>query len=293
MRKAHAQDLRQVREYVLTQSPLGEVVKSVEKVSEQALGERRYDIYDVRTRRQRWWVITNLTNLYSQRDFPSMDQAFSFHLGLMERLMARDQPWGGREEQDRLAGAWRRWGQASEAMGSADEAEDFQAIGVRLREALLSFVHDVSSPTMVPRGTEPPKRSDFIHWTEHILDHIAPGPSNERVRSYLKDQAKAIWELANWLTHAKNAVRMDATLAVEGTGHALFALGMALIRQEKGVPDRCPQCASYRVTRDWRPEFGPEHEYVTRCEACDWDDLPTGAEPDWQKVPQFLRPQGA
>lgn len=293
MKKAHEQEERAIREYVLSQSPAGEIVRSAEKVATERIGERRYEIWDVRTRRQRWWVITNPTNLYLQRDMPSMDQAFSFHLGLMERVMARQEPWGGKEEQDRLAGAWRRWSQASEAMDAADEAEDFQAIGMRCRESLLSFVHGVSDRAMVPAGEDPPKRSDFVHWTEYIANHVAAGASSERVRGYLKELAKVTWELVNWLTHAKNAVRMDAILAVEGTGHTLFAFGMAIVRKEQGVPDRCPQCASYRVTRDWRPEFAPDHEYVTRCEACDWEDLPPGAEPDWGQVPEWLQPPAA
>ena len=78
MKKAHEQDLRAIREYVLTQTPPGEVVKSVEKVAEHSLGERRYEIHNVATRRERWWVITNLTNLYSQRDYPTMDVVSPF-----------------------------------------------------------------------------------------------------------------------------------------------------------------------------------------------------------------------
>jgi hypothetical protein len=58
---------------------------------------------------------------------------------------------------------------------------------------------------------------------------------------------------------------------------------------ERGIPDRCPQCGSYRITRDWRPEYGPEHEYVTRCEACEWEDLPDAAEPDWDQAPELVK----
>lgn len=41
-------------------------------------------------------------NLYTQRDFPSMDKAFSFHLGLMLRVMAKNDPEASAEEQNRL-----------------------------------------------------------------------------------------------------------------------------------------------------------------------------------------------
>lgn len=288
--RADEQEERNIREYVLTESPDGEVVRSAEKVHTEHVGATTYDIWDVRTRRQRWWVITNPTNLYLQRDVPSMDQALTLHIGLMTRMLARQRPWGTSEEQDRSAGAWRRWQQASDAVDKADEAEDFQAIGMRCREALLSFVHEIGDPSMVPEGQPAPKRSDFVHWSELIAEYVAPGSSNERVRGYLKDLAKATWELAQWLTHAKNAVRMDGRLTTEATGHTLFAFDMAIVRKEGRMPDRCPECDSYRITRDWRPEFGPDHEYVTRCEACDWTDLPLGVEPNWELVPEHIRP---
>jgi predicted RNA-binding Zn-ribbon protein involved in translation (DUF1610 family) len=290
--EAHPQDERNIREYVLAESEPGEIVRSAEKVHTEHVAGREYDVWDVRTRRQRWWVITNPTNLYLQRDVPSMDQAITLHIGLTERVMAKQKPWGGQEEQGRLAGAWRRWQQASDAMDAASEAEDFQAVGMRCREALLSFIHGISDPSMVPEAETPPKRSDFIHWSEKIADHVAAGQGNDAVRAYLKNLARASWELAQWLTHAKNAVLMDAKLTTEGTGHTLYAFGLAIIRKEKGVPDRCPQCASYRITRDWRPEFGREHEYVTRCEACEWEEVPVGIAPDWDLVPEYLRPEG-
>ncbi len=268
---APEQDDRAIREYVLAESPEGEVVRSAERIATHRIRGERLDIWDVRTRRQRWWVITNPTNMYLQRDLPSMDQAFTLHLGLRERLAARHpEPWGSAEERDRLAGAWRRWTQASEALDDADEAEAFQAVGMRCREALLSFVHDVSDPQMVPGGEILPKASDLVQWTQYIAGDVAPGKSGERIRSYLKDLARANWDLVNWLTHAKNAVRMDGVLAVEGTGHTLFAFGTAIVRKEKGIPDRCPGCGSYRIVRDSRQEFGPEHGHVSRCEACGW-----------------------
>jgi hypothetical protein len=67
---------------------------------------------------------------------------------------------------------------------------------------------------------------------------------------------------------------------------------MAMIREESGMPDRCPECGSYRLKRDWRPEFGPDHENVTRWEACNWLDLPPGVAADWDLVPEYLRPEG-
>src|SRR4051794_3398607 len=71
---------RRIREYVLMESPRGETIKHAEKVGSHASFGRRQDIWDVHTSKDRWWVITEPTNLYRQRDFKFMDMAFTFHL---------------------------------------------------------------------------------------------------------------------------------------------------------------------------------------------------------------------
>lgn len=127
---------------------------------------------------------------------------------------------------------------------------------------------------MVAEGKEAPKRGDFVGWTGRIADHIAGGSSASRVRSYLKGIANTTWELANWLTHAQNATRFDGEMTVDATGHLLGVFSLALVRFERGQPDRCPQCDSYRLTSDYRPELGGDGAYVTLCEACGWEDAP-------------------
>lgn len=265
---------RAIREYVLLESPRGERVKSAEKVATQRAFGQRWDVWDVYTKNDRWWVITNPTNLYRQADFEHMDMAFTFHLGLRQRLAMRNEPRVEDAERERLAGAFRRWTQAAEALDAAEEAEDFQAVGMRCREALVSFAQDVAKPEMVPAGSEEPKASDFVHWAEHIADWAAPGSRGDRVRGHLKAISKSTWELAGWLTHAKSATRLDGNLSVEATQHTLGQFATAILRKESGEPDRCPQCSSYRVTSDYRPEFGTESGDVERCEACGWEDLP-------------------
>ena len=77
---------------------------------------RKYDGWDVRTNKARFWVITSPTNLYSQKLFPRLDYTLSFHIGLMARVMARDEPKAGALEQMTLPAAWRRWEQAGQAL---------------------------------------------------------------------------------------------------------------------------------------------------------------------------------
>jgi hypothetical protein len=265
---------RAVREYVEVQAR-PEKVTHLEKIKTERLRARVMDVWDVRTTGDRYWVITNPTNLYSQHDFPSMDFTLSFHIGLMERLFARDATSAPDAQQRRLAAAWRRWEQAASALDHADEAEEFQAVGMRCRECLLDFITATAEPRMVQEGQEPPQRGNFLAWSEIIANAVAHGGSAERVRQYLKTVAEQTWQLVSWLTHARNATSADGHLAVAATHHALAAFGVAVIRHERGAPERCPRCSSYRLTIDYRSDLNAE---VMLCEACGWTDSPTSTE---------------
>jgi hypothetical protein len=260
-------DERTIREYVEGQiTP--ERVTHLEKIKTERLrGGRALEVWDVRTRGDRYWVITNPTNIYSQLDFPSLDFTLSFHIGLMTRLFAKEASSGPDAQQPRLAAAWRRWEQAVSALDHADEAEDFQAVGMRCRECLLDLVAATADPAIVPEGQELPQRGNFVAWSEIIANAVAHGGSAERVRQYLKTVAEQTWQLVSWLTHAKNATLADGHLAVDATQNVLSAFGAAVLRHESGAPERCPRCSSYRLTIHYRSDLDAE---VTLCESCGW-----------------------
>ena len=104
-------------------------------------------------------MITNSTNLYSQDDFRSRDEALTFHVGLAVR---------------------------SEAIGPAREAEDYQAIGMRLRECLVSLIGEITNDDLVPKDNDRPKAADFKAWFALFAGYIAAGSSSAKLRSYLK-----------------------------------------------------------------------------------------------------------
>jgi hypothetical protein len=70
------QETQTIRNYVEWQSPK-EKVTYLEKVATEHLFDRKLDAWDVHTDDERYWVITNPTNLYSQKSFPSMDYTLS------------------------------------------------------------------------------------------------------------------------------------------------------------------------------------------------------------------------
>lgn len=47
-------------------------------------------MWDVHTNANRWWVITAPLNLYAQDQFPNMDLALTFHVGLCLRVPRSD-----------------------------------------------------------------------------------------------------------------------------------------------------------------------------------------------------------
>jgi hypothetical protein len=61
-------------------------VEFLQKVYVENIISHQHAVWDVRTNVDRWWVITNPTNLYSQDQFPNMDLALTFHVGLCLRV---------------------------------------------------------------------------------------------------------------------------------------------------------------------------------------------------------------
>lgn len=260
-----------IRGYVEWQSPK-EKVTYLEKVATERLYDRKLDVWDVRTTGERYWVITNPTNLYSQELFPSLDYTLSFHVGVTARMMVSRKRTGADEQQDRLAAAWRRWTQAAEALDRADEAEEFQAVGMRCRECLLAMIRGIASEAMVPAGQAPPKKGDFLHWSELMANALASGSAADEIRGYLKAIAKSTWQLVGWLTHASNAGRLDAHVVLDATESTLAAFGAAVLRRERGAPERCPRCSSYRIASVHVPDLEIDPPYAALCESCGWRD---------------------
>lgn len=227
-----------------------ERVIHLEKVAAELVGPVRHEIWDVHCTSSRWWVVTNPMNLYDQADFKSRDVVLTFHIGLMLRVeYAREREVPIRPSSETLLpGSWRRWQQAFEAYESGDEAESFQAVGVRLRECLLSFIAETCDDALATAGKTPPKGSDFRGWSDLLAGRLATGESAARLRSYLKKMAAETWEYVNWLTHAKNIAPLEesadtmlarwraAGISVArktespiGTSRVCFAIGKSLI----------------------------------------------------------------
>lgn len=262
-------------DYLNSQAPKERVVL-LQKVYSERLNGVTHDIWDVHTDKERWWVITEPTNLYSQKQFPNMDLALTFHVGLSLRIPRTDRQNLTDLPVEPLLGCWREFQQAHDAISIAQEAVDYQAIGVRCRECLLSLIHSVQDATIFPSSAPALKRSDFVGWAEVIADNVLAGASKKARRQLLKSSAKAAWDFVNWLTHSKSAHFHDAEAGLAVTEQTLSLFTTAFIRHIRGVPECCPACGSQRLA----PQRGahssqPEKIYERPvCPACGWTGEP-------------------
>lgn len=275
-------ELDRIRQYVEWQSNKGRPrnrkkvkVVHLELVKSESVFGRRHDAWDVHTNEtdSRWWVITEPTNLYSQHEFPSLDYTISFHIGVMARVASRDAKAGPDAQRDRFKSAWRRLENAHESLDGAAEAEDFQAVGMRCREALVDVAKSLQGAVSLEAGTEEPKAADFKGWLTHLAAHFATGKRNEHVRGYLNNAGKEVWQLASWLTHTATASIHDARIVVEATTAFVTLLGLVVMRHEAGAPQRCPDCESYRLASVYEPDLDIDPPYVNLCESCGWNSF--------------------
>jgi hypothetical protein len=274
--------------YLESQSGPDFQVEHVEKLTSEYVLGQEYDVWDAHTNEGRWWVITNPTNLYSQDDIKSMDVALSFHIGLWSRVMARDTPNSMRRDR-RAQELLRRLDVASESLDRAKEVEDFQAVGMRLRELLLTLTFSLSELVQTAEPTaEHQKAANFKTLADIYARSLAGGKSSERLRSLLKSSSKEAWEYVSWLTHARNAGEQEARIAFSATHQVIEAYLLAVTRTQRGQPQRCPTCTSYRLELV-RSRDG---DWVKLCAACGSEspaDSPQtdvqDAEPSTEKEP--------
>ena len=250
-----------------------ETVKHVERVKTEYILGKTYEIWDVATNKNRWWVITNPTNLYSQKQFPSLDYMISLHVGLTMRIQSR--PEGPNiSDPNQFDEVFRRQEQAKDRFDRAIEAEEYQAVGMQLRECLISLIAVLRQRIELPANVEKPQDANFIGWTNTLMDHLCSGKRNKELRKYMKVTSEKTWQLVNWLTHARNANKTASFVAIDGcdmvVGHYIQLLHM----EQTDRTNTCPQCSSRNIRSHFDISIEPDGAYYDTCGVCDWSSHP-------------------
>lgn len=275
MLPATQEEIDHVTSYMEWQAP-DLTLKMVQKVYAENVLHVQHDVWDVHTDVDRWWVITQPMNLYSQEQFPNMDLALSFHVGLCLRIPRTDRQQLSALPIEPFAECYRYMQEASDALAQAQEVNDYQSIGVRCREALLAFSGAAQTALPWTSDQEQPKKADLKTWADHICSVALAGPSHEHRRHLFKTLLESAWKFTNWLTHTKASHWHDAEAAIACTENAITLCTSAVIQHIRGVPQQCPACGSHRLSpqRGFR-EDEPEVEWERpTCDKCGWIGKP-------------------
>jgi len=258
---------RAIRDYVNSQSPVDDKAGLVQRIDSKRILGRTHEVFDVHCAKTRWWVITDPTNLYLQSDFPDAEQALIFHVGLGAFMAERSRAELPEDDEEHVTAPWRRYKDALEVMNEADEAEDFQSVGIKCRDALIALGKLYRDADWVGEVPDPPKAADFKGWGAIYAERL----SKDRIRNYVKALVEKTWDLAVALQHNSNATPFDADLVLEATAHLIGAISRLVQRQVHGDPQRCPRCESYRLNEDIEHDDEREgFDSSTVCAACGW-----------------------
>jgi hypothetical protein len=270
---ASEEEIEEVRQY-FNQQARDLTVTFLQKVYSETVISHVHHVWDIHTDRDRWWVITHPNNLYSQEQFPNMDLAVTFHIGLMLRT-PRSQEQKVKDLRVLPFGAvFSQLEQTEAALSQATDVAGYQAVGMRSRELLLTLVGVAQEITIWE--SSPVQRANFKGWTEIIANEMLAGDSNKERRRALKSAMEEAWTFANWLTHAKSGTWMDAELAKTMAAHAMAMCVSYFMRRLRHVPDACPQCHSPHL----EPTYGNREDALDTlfewpsCADCGWEGTP-------------------
>lgn len=260
-------EARAVRDYVNSQSPADDQATLVQRVHSKRILGRTHEVFDVHCQKTRWWVITDPTNLYLQTDFPESEQALIFHIGLGAVMAERDRGQLEDHEEAEVSGPWRRFRDALRLMDDASESEDYQAVGIKCRDALIALGMSFQEADWLPELTDPPQSANFKAWGDIAAEQLSEG----RFRRYVKALVEKTWDITVSLQHTTNATPADADFVLDATAHLIGVFARLIRRAQDGDPPRCPRCDSYRLDEDIRQDPQSEGFWAsTVCAACGW-----------------------
>jgi hypothetical protein len=108
-------------------------------------------------------------------------------------------------------------------LADADSEEQFQAVGLLCREALISLAQGVYDPAKHPPvDGKTPSDTDAKRMFDAFIAVQLGGSSHEAARRY----ARAAFDLANDLQHRRTATYREASLCVEATSSAVAVVAI-------------------------------------------------------------------
>ncbi|WP_237333224.1 hypothetical protein [Vibrio anguillarum] len=182
-------------------------------------------VWNVKTKTDgSWWVVEGEgvpMNLYTQNEFYfSADEAYSFHLGISQRLQARhhlefkhiidEVPL----DIEHVKSISRRLNNAAVALNDVSAPEDLQAIGLTCRESLIELAGVLVNDNPNLLEEKGLKAADFKGIAREVIAIYAPGKSNSKLRKRSRDVMEAAWDHSSEIVHSPNKNIPDAKICL-------------------------------------------------------------------------------
>jgi hypothetical protein len=240
--------------------------------------ENEVIVWNVKTNKGAWWVVEgdNMPmNLYTQDAFYfSADEAYSFHLGIIQRLTERDRqnfkhiideiPL----DLERIKSIKRKLSIAAQELNTAIEAEDFQSIGLVCRECLIDLSKELIKRNKDLMKEKNIKEGDFKNVATSFIEYYIPGKSNSDLRNYSRKVVDIAWSYSSQIVHSSTKSLPDAKINILFVS-TVVSLFENLFFKHIGFDNElfCDECQSgdYELL-----ETGKGTELLFVCNACEF-----------------------
>lgn len=240
-------------------------------------------VWNVRTNDVNWWVVEGEgvpMNLYTQNEFYfSADEAYSFHLGITQRLQSRyHQEFRHVIDEvpldiDRLKSISRRLNNAALELNDVSGPEDIQSIGLTCRESLIELAGVLAQDNPDLLKEHDLKAADFKGVAKAVINLYATGKNNSKLRKRCRALVEAAWDHSSEVVHSPNKNIPDAKICLLFTCSAVSVI-QNLFLKYLGFDNepKCPACKSmdYELISN-----DDDEEVVLSCNACGYKETMT------------------
>lgn len=238
------------------------------------------NVWNVKAEDGNWWVVEGEgapMNLYTQDEFYfSADEAYSFHMGITQRLQARHH----REfkhiidelplDIGEIKSISRRLNIAAQSLNDIAGSEDIQSLGLTCRESLIelaSTLVDANPGILEKNGL---KAADFKGIARIVISIYAQGKSNDTLRKHSRNMAEMAWDYASEIVHSPNRNLPDAKICL------LFACAIVSVFQNLylkhigfDAEQKCPECKSM----DFNSHTTDADHLIMLCNECGYEEV--------------------
>lgn len=216
------------------------------------------NVWNVKTSKGAYWVVEGETapmNLYTQdAHYFSADEAYSFHMGITQRLSKRHQDNFKHIIDEiplniaRLKSINRKLKMASEKLSIDLEPEEFQAIGLICRESLVELSKELCKRNKELIESKGFKTSDFKNVSNEFIDLYISGSNNAELRNHSRKLVDIAWSYNSSIVHSPNKTYPDVKIALLFTS-SVVSLIENLFLKYIGFDNEpvCPKCGSKKI----------------------------------------------